>query len=108
MRDGAVMSLGLELDGPAWGRIKGRAMGCFVCNVAEVEKLPSPGDRALVKCPQCGSYAISGTVTNELDKGRWLATESTQQWLDEQRRNGVDVPLITTDVALWDGFWIKK
>ena len=27
MRGGAVMSLGLELDGPAWGRIKEREMG---------------------------------------------------------------------------------
>ncbi|HGN0598160.1 TPA: hypothetical protein ACKRJ1_001176 [Pseudomonas aeruginosa] len=27
MRDGAAMSLGLELGGPAWGRIKEREMG---------------------------------------------------------------------------------
>ncbi|OFK17720.1 hypothetical protein HMPREF2830_19550 [Pseudomonas aeruginosa] len=26
MRDGAVMSLGLELDGPVWGRIKEQGM----------------------------------------------------------------------------------
>lgn len=82
-------------------------MECFVCNSPEAEIRPSTGDRTLADCPACGSYSVSGTVVHFLEQGRWLHTEATQQWLEEQRRDGEAVPLIKDENVIWDGVWQK-
>lgn len=77
-------------------------MECYVCN-QEAKKLESAGDYEELSCSECGHYRISGTVVGMWEKARWLHTVAMQQWLDEQRRDGVDLPMITTEVVAWDG-----
>lgn len=77
-------------------------MECFVC-AQEAEKRDSSGDYEELLCSECGQYRISGTVVGMWEKARWLHTVAMQQWLDEQRRDGVKVPMITTEIVVWDG-----
>jgi len=81
-------------------------MECFVCNQS-AEKRESVGDYVSLSCDNCGVFSLSGTVVILLQKGRWLNTEGSQQWLEEQRREGIDSPLITDSNAIWDGTWVK-
>lgn len=77
-------------------------MECFVCN-QEAEQHESVGDYEELSCPECGRYRVSGTVVGMWERARWLHTVAMQQWIEEQRRAGVSVPIITSDVAVWDG-----
>ncbi|SEQ26623.1 hypothetical protein SAMN03159444_01368 [Pseudomonas sp. NFACC02] len=81
-------------------------MECHVCNQA-AEEGDSVGDYVAVDCTDCGRYRISGTVIGQLERGRWLDTAASQQWLEEQRRDGVESPLITTSNVVWDGVWVQ-
>ena len=78
-------------------------MECFVCN-REAEQLEASGDYQELSCYECGRYRISGTVIRMHDKARWLRTVAMQQWIEEQRRDGVDVPMIDSLVVEWEGF----
>ncbi|WP_372030030.1 hypothetical protein [Pseudomonas kurunegalensis] len=77
-------------------------MECFVCN-QEAERLESQGDYQELSCPDCGRYRISGTVVRLWEKARWIHTVAMQQWLEEQRRDGRDLPVINSEVVVWDG-----
>lgn len=77
-------------------------MECFVCN-QEAEPLESVGDYKELSCFECGNYRISGTVFGMWEKARWLHTVAMQQWIEEQRRDGIDVPMITAGIVVWEG-----
>jgi hypothetical protein len=81
-------------------------MECHICNQA-AEECDSVGDYIAVNCIDCGPYRVSGTVVDQLQRGRWLNTDASQQWLEHQRRDGVECPLITTSNAIWDGVWVQ-
>lgn len=81
-------------------------MECFVCNNLADAREPE-GDYAELSCPECGEYRVSGSVVRLLDKGRWLSTVAMQQWLEEQRRDGTPMPMITSNVVVWDGVWVQ-
>lgn len=82
-------------------------MECFVCtNQAEARE--SAGDYVELTCPECGDYRVSGTVVRLFEKGRWLNTVAMQQLLEEQRRDGTVLPMISSDLVVWDGVWMQR
>jgi hypothetical protein len=80
-------------------------MECQICNQA-AEADDSVGDYIAVNCIDFGRYRVSGTVVGQLQRGRWLNTDASQQWLEQQRRDGLESPLITTSNVIWDGVWV--
>ncbi|MBR7519670.1 MULTISPECIES: hypothetical protein [Pseudomonas] len=77
-------------------------MECFVCN-QDAEQRESLGDYQELSCPECGHYRISGTVVRLWEKASWLHTVAMQQWLEDRRRDGVKIPVINSEVAVWEG-----
>ncbi|MEX2023415.1 hypothetical protein, partial [Pseudomonas aeruginosa] len=95
---GAVMSLGLELGGPAWGRIKGRAMSCYICG-AQANVLQEPDDQRIA-CPDCGDYKITGSAVAVLEANGWtLDADITRRWIGTFQGTG-NIPMITSTLAL--------
>jgi len=82
-------------------------MECFVCNNS-ADARESGGDYVELACPNCGEYRVSGTVVRLFEKGRWLNTVAMQQLLEEQRRDGMALPMISSDVVVWDGVWEQR
>ncbi|WP_434681300.1 hypothetical protein J3P77_09420 [Pseudomonas sp. R1-18] len=77
-------------------------MECFVCN-KKAERLEPAGDYEELVCEDCGRYRITGTVVRMWEKARWVHTVAMQQWIEEQRRGGVEVPVINSDIVEWEG-----
>ncbi len=106
MRDGAVMSLGLELDGPAWGRIKEVAMKCVICG-ADAADLPNPdgieGDGFFCPNPSCGPYFVTGSMM-AARHGRMLDPGQTHAILSVLRaRAPGHIPILSEMYVSWTG-----
>lgn len=69
-------------------------MKCFVCN-ADAEEGAILGDWLHITCPECGEYAVSGSMERMLEN-RKLDVDRTREWLRQDRRSGSTVPLLTT------------
>ncbi|UNB61880.1 hypothetical protein [Pseudomonas syringae group genomosp. 7] len=73
-----------------------------MCN-KDAERFEPEGDYEDLSCAECGRYRITGTVIRMWEKARWIHTVAMQQWIEEQRRGGAEIPLINSEVVVWEG-----
>ena len=69
-------------------------MVCYLCNKIAINEKEEP-DYTYIECKKCGKYKIAGTAV-AMTKSRAIDRELTLKWLENQRINGIEIPLISS------------
>lgn len=77
-------------------------MKCYVCD-SKALLSDAAHDVRGADCVRCGMYIVSGSLLAEAIINKLTFNiEKTREWLSEQRRLGVSVPLLAATNVYWN------